>query len=61
LSGRYSRERDRLLGTRQDNDAVEGHMFAYLTDERLLGFDGGDWALLLGSFTFIGLLTVLAV
>jgi hypothetical protein len=36
-------------------------MFAYLTDQRLLGFDRGDWALLLGGFTFIGILTVLTV
>jgi len=36
-------------------------MFAYLTAEgRFLGFDRGDWALLLGAFTLVALVTVLS-
>jgi hypothetical protein len=34
-------------------------MFAYMTDGRLLGFDRGDWALLLGGFALVGLVTLL--
>jgi hypothetical protein len=35
-------------------------MFAHLTAEgRLLGFDTGDWALLLGGFTLVGFLALL--
>jgi hypothetical protein len=35
-------------------------MFASLTTEgRILGFDRGDWALLLGSFTLLGVVTLL--
>lgn len=35
-------------------------MLAYLTAEgRLLGFNGGDWALLLGGFSLVGLVTLL--
>jgi len=35
-------------------------MFARMTAEsRLLGFDAGDWSLLLGGFLLAGLLTLL--
>jgi len=37
-------------------------MLAYLTAEgRILGLDGGDWALLLGGSAVLGLLSLLAV
>jgi hypothetical protein len=36
-------------------------MLAYLTaDGRVLGLDGGDWALFLGSSALLGLVTLLA-
>ena len=36
-------------------------MFAYLTAEgRFLGFDRGDWALLVGAFALIALMTSLS-
>ena len=35
-------------------------MFAYIAERRLLGFDMGDWALLLGGFAFVGVMTLLA-
>jgi hypothetical protein len=36
-------------------------MFAYLTAEgRFLGFDGGDWALLVGAVTLIAVMTSLS-
>jgi hypothetical protein len=34
-------------------------MFAYTAERRLLGFDMGDWAVLLGGFAFIGIVTLL--
>jgi hypothetical protein len=34
-------------------------MFAFMTENRLLGFDRGDWAVLLGGFAFIGIVTLL--
>jgi hypothetical protein len=34
-------------------------MFAYMTERRLFGFDTGDWALLLGGFAFVGMVTLL--
>ena len=37
-------------------------ILAYLTAEgRILGLDGGDWALLLGGSALLGLLSLLAV
>ena len=33
-------------------------MFAYMTEGRLLGFDKGDWALLLAGSALVGLLTL---
>ena len=33
-------------------------MFAYMTERRLFGFDTGDWALLLGGFAFVGMVTL---
>ena len=37
-------------------------MFAYLTAEgRFLGFDRGDWALLVGALTLIALMTSLSM
>ena len=38
----------------------EDHMFAHTAERRLLGFDMGDWALLLGGFAFVGVVTMLA-
>jgi hypothetical protein len=36
-------------------------MFAeVITEGRLLGFDAGDWSLLIGGFFLAGLLTLLA-
>ena len=34
-------------------------MFARMTEGRLLGFDTGDWSLLLGGFLLAGLLLAL--
>jgi hypothetical protein len=34
-------------------------MFAYIAERRLLGFDMGDWAFLLGGFALIGMVTLL--
>jgi hypothetical protein len=34
-------------------------MFAYISERRLLGFDTGDWALLLGGFALVGMVTLL--
>jgi hypothetical protein len=64
LSPRYSRfdapvveKTQRQTATKRD---FEDHMLAYLTGEgRLLGFNGGDWALLLGGFVLIGFVTLL--
>jgi hypothetical protein len=37
-------------------------MLAYLTAEgRILGLDGGDWALLIGGSALLGLLSLLAI
>ena len=42
-------------------ERIEGIMFARMTSEgRLLGFDRGDWAMLLGGFALVGLLALLA-
>jgi hypothetical protein len=35
-------------------------MFAQTAERRLLGFDMGDWAFLLGGFAFVGVVTLLA-
>ena len=35
-------------------------MFAQTAERRLLGFDMGDWAVLLGGFAFVGVVTMLA-
>jgi hypothetical protein len=34
-------------------------MFAYTAERRLLGFDMGDWAFLLGGFALVGMVTLL--
>jgi hypothetical protein len=34
-------------------------MFAFMTESRLLGFDMGDWAFLLGGFALVGMMTLL--
>jgi hypothetical protein len=45
--------------THGDEQPSEDHMFAYMTERRLLGFDTGDWALLFGGFALVGLMTLL--
>jgi hypothetical protein len=34
-------------------------MLTYAAARRLLGFDMGDWALLLGGFALVGMVTLL--
>jgi hypothetical protein len=34
-------------------------MLTYTAERRLLGFDMGDWALLLGGFALVGMVTLL--
>ena len=59
---RYSHGRDAVVGTRRGNESrLEDDMLAYLTAEgRFLGFDRGDWALLIGAFAAVALLTTLS-
>jgi hypothetical protein len=47
------------MRTHRDEQPTGDYMFAYMTERRLLGFDTGDWALLLGGFAFVGMLTLL--
>jgi hypothetical protein len=42
-----------------DERPSEDHMFVFMTERRLLGFDTGDWALLLGCFALLGMVTLL--
>jgi hypothetical protein len=42
-----------------NNNPFEGEMLVYLaTEGRILGLDGGDWALLLGGSALLGLVTL---
>ncbi len=65
LSPRYSRDEPAVVEKTQETGQrqraiFEDHMLAYLTGEgRLLGFNGGDWALLLGGFALVGFVTLL--
>jgi hypothetical protein len=62
LPAGYSHDRKPLLprpSTHRDQQPHEDHMFAYTAERRLLGFDMGDWALLLGGFAFVGMVTLL--
>jgi len=46
---------------RGDESQLEDDMLAYLTAEgRFLGFDRGDWALLIGALAAVVLLTTLS-
>jgi hypothetical protein len=42
-----------------DEQPSEDHMLTYAAARRLLGFDMGDWALLLGGFALVGMVTLL--
>ena len=58
---RYSRNDASVVEKTQRRRTVLGNaMLAFLTAEgRLLGFNGGDWAFLLGGFALVGFVTLL--
>jgi hypothetical protein len=60
---RYSRGADAMIKTclRGNESRLEEDMLAYLTAEgRFLGFDRGDWALLIAALAAVVLLTTLS-